>query len=409
MKLNDPEMTRRINALRKTDNVTNWFYLAREYLFLGSVIGLTLAFYHYRGAWGLSWAWNIPVTLAAILLVGAGQHRLSTLGHEASHYSLFRNRLLNELASDWLCFFHLWSITHNFRLQHMAHHQFPNDPHRDPDVSQMKASGHRYQFPMQPRQFVWECVIKQLLWLPSLIRYMTIRAKYSSAALGDGPYQVKRKPSKLLMAGGALYLAALAGGLTLLVRSGDSRLLALFPAGMLAVMLTYFSLVPDRWYPLNAVKPDIPPRYYTLGRMTYMTLVFSGLAWLSHLTDRPWGLYYLVLWLLPLMTTYGFFMLMRQLVQHGNGGQQRLTNTRIFHVGSLIRFSVFPLGMDYHLPHHLFPMVPHYRLKQLHELLMEAEDYQREAPMIEGYFFHERPPVHRTVLEMMAGPAPGTK
>ena len=37
--LNHPELLRQVNALRKTDNITNWFYLAREYLLLGAVLG----------------------------------------------------------------------------------------------------------------------------------------------------------------------------------------------------------------------------------------------------------------------------------------------------------------------------------------------------------------------------------
>src|SRR5205809_3970558 len=101
--LNSPQVQRRINALRTTDNVTNWYYLVREYLFLGLTLGLAIACYHYQKAWGLAWLWNIPVSVLAIFLVGVGQHRLSTLGHEASHYMLFRNRLLNELVSDWFC------------------------------------------------------------------------------------------------------------------------------------------------------------------------------------------------------------------------------------------------------------------------------------------------------------------
>jgi fatty acid desaturase len=401
--LNDPELLRRVNALRRTDNWTNWFYLAREYLFLAVVVGLVLAFYHCRAGWGLSWAWNLPATFLAVVLVGAGQHRLVTLAHEASHYMLFHNRLLNELASDWLCMFPMWGITHNYRLQHLAHHQFVNDPERDPDVAQMEASGHRFQFPMPPRRFVWECVIKQFLWLPNLIKYVRARARYSATANGTGPYRLKGKPSKALVVAGLLYVFALAGILTGLARLGDSWLLALVPAGMLAAVLSFYALVPERWYPQNTLKPDVKPRYWTLSRMTYLTGVFTALAWLSHLTDEPWGLYYLVLWMVPLATTYAFFMLLRQLVQHGNADRERLTNTRIFRVGRLIQFAVFPLGMDYHLPHHLFPMVPHYRLKRLHQLLLETEAYRREAPVVEGYFFHrEKPPVHPTVLDVMA-------
>ena len=115
------------------------------------------------------------MTILAVILIGAGQHRLTTLAHEASHYMLFHNRKLNEMVSDFLCMFPVWSTTHHYRLQHMAHHQFPNDPERDPDVAQMEGSGHRFHFPMSPRRFVWECVIKQILWLPGLIRYTRMR------------------------------------------------------------------------------------------------------------------------------------------------------------------------------------------------------------------------------------------
>ncbi len=58
--------------------------------------------------------------------------------------------------------------------------------------------------------------------------------------------------------------------------------------------------------------------------------------------------------------------------------------------------------MDYHLPHHLFPMVPHYRLIQLHNLLQETEEYREQATTVEGYFWHDSPPRHPTVLELMA-------
>src|SRR5690348_7840348 len=72
--LNTPAMQRRVNALRALDNVTNWFYLAREYAFLAAVLTAAICFYEFRSDWGLGWAWNIPVTLLAITLVGACQH-----------------------------------------------------------------------------------------------------------------------------------------------------------------------------------------------------------------------------------------------------------------------------------------------------------------------------------------------
>ena len=82
----------------------------------------------------------------------------------------------------------------------------------------------------------------------------------------------------------------------------------------------------------------------------------------------------------------------------------RFTNTRIFLVSPLIRFAVFPLGMDYHLPHHLFPMVPHFRIRQLHDILLETEEYRDNATVVEGYFLHRTPPQHATVVELMSQP-----
>jgi fatty acid desaturase len=400
--LQSPEFLRRVNALRRLDNLTNWFYLAREYCFLGGIAALTIAFYHFRGDWELAWAWNVPVTLLAIALMGACQHRLTTLGHEASHYMLFKNRKLNEIISDWFCMFPVLSTTHQYRLQHLAHHQFPNDPERDPDVLQMQASGHRFKWPMAPRQFLWECLFKQLIIFTKLIRYIRMRAKFSATGEGSGPYEGKSPRSKLLVMVAMTYLLTLAAVLTGLVMLHQPLLLAILPTGLLAIALVFFAVVPNRFYRHANLKPDVTPRITTLARMTYLTGVFMALAWLSLLTGRPWGLFYLVLWIVPLATTFSFCMLMRQIVQHGNATGDRFTNTRIFLVGRLIRWSVFPMGMEWHLPHHLFPLVPHYRLRQLHEMLLEVVEYQKEAVVVEGYFFHRRPPEHPTVLELMA-------
>jgi fatty acid desaturase len=401
--INSPEIQRRVNALRDIDNWTNWFYLAREYLVFAIIIGGTIAFYQNYDAWGLHWAWTIPVTLLAIAAIGACQHRLTNLAHEASHYMLFRNRLLNELASEWFCMFPMLSSTHFYRLQHLAHHQFVNDPERDPDVTQMKASGHKYRFPMTPRQFVWECVVKQMLWIPSLIRYIRVRAQFSATGGGSGPYIPKQKTSPLAIRFGIGYLAVLISALTALTFNGNPWLLALVPLGLWAGMVTFYARLPADYFRKVLIKPDITPRSMTIQRFTFLTLLFTGLAGLTLGTGHWWALYYFLLWIVPLLTSFSFFMILRQVVQHGNAGQDRLTNTRIFLVGRLISLSVFPLGMDYHLPHHMFPMVPHYRLRQLHKLLMETESYRKNAVVVDGYFFHsEHPPANPSVLDLMA-------
>jgi fatty acid desaturase len=93
-----------------------------------------------------------------------------------------------------------------------------------------------------------------------------------------------------------------------------------------------------------------------------------------------------LLWLIPAFTTFPLFMILRQWVQHGNADRGRYTNTRVFLVGPLVRYAVFPWGMDYHLPHHLMASVPHYNLKRLHEILLRDPEYREKGVIVEGYF-----------------------
>src|SRR6267142_156884 len=152
--LADPALKALLQDLRRTDNLTNWLYIAGVYLYLAAVIGGAVWFFEARESLGLSWWLNVPVAIAAIVLIGAGQHQLSGLAHEGSHHILFRGRYLNDLAADLLTMFPLFSSIHHYRLQHLAHHQFVNDPDRDPDVSQLQTSGHWLKFPITRPQFL---------------------------------------------------------------------------------------------------------------------------------------------------------------------------------------------------------------------------------------------------------------
>src|SRR4051794_8487374 len=103
--LSDPRVHQRVHALRATDNVTNWFYLAREWAFLLLVLAPMVYLVDLVWDGTAHWAWLIPALVVANLCVGAGQHRLATLTHEAAHYMLFKHRLLNDFVSEWFCMF----------------------------------------------------------------------------------------------------------------------------------------------------------------------------------------------------------------------------------------------------------------------------------------------------------------
>ncbi len=399
--LQDPRLKEKHQELRKTDNVTNVLYLMRTYLFLALVIGGTIWFYYFQASQGISFWWNIPVTIVAIILVGAGQHQLTGLAHEASHHILFKNRKLNDLASDWLCMFPLYSCTQHYRLQHLAHHQFVNDPARDPDVSQLQTSGHWLNFPLAKGEFLWT-LVKQL-WIPNLIRYMRIRAAYNSIPTTKNPYLKKGwKPSKIPVGVGILYMLSLVGVLAALVLTGNALLLAIIPPIQWLAIMVFYATIPNNMYHQSRVHPVISTRAMSLMRVTYITALFWGLAAISYWVDGWATLYYFLLWVVPIFTSFSFFMILRQLVQHGNGDRGWLTNTRIFRVNPLINFAVFPMGQDYHLPHHLFASIPHFRLKQLHKELMDCEEYQQQAIHVEGYFFSPtHPPKNPTVLDVL--------
>jgi fatty acid desaturase len=400
----DSELKQQLQQLRQADNWTNWYYLARTYLLLAGTLGGTIWFYAWRETAGLHVLWNLLVTAAAVILVGALQHHLSNLGHEASHHALFRNRYLNDLVSDWLCMFPMFSTTHHYRLHHLAHHQFVNDPQRDPDVAQMHSSGYWHKFPLS-RPEVWRTLAAQL-WPPNLVRFMRGRARYNVVATSTNPYlKPGWKPSKMPVRVAAFYLAAQAGLLTALVWQGNPLWLALGPLAPWAAMLAFFGWLPEQYYYQTRIRPTISLRATTQMRLTWMTLLLAALAWITWLTGRPAAGYFLLLWIVPLFTSYAFFMLLRQFVQHGNGDRGMLTNTRVFFVGRLITFCVFPIGQRYHLPHHLYSTVPHYRLRKLHELLLKNPEYRQQAVIVEGYFLPPHTPATRPTVVDVLGPA----
>jgi fatty acid desaturase len=232
---------------------------------------------------------------------------------------------------------------------------------------------------------------------------MRIRAAYNAIATDKNPYLKKGwKPNKTAVRVGILYMVAMMAVLTTFVRLEEPVWLAVVPAAMYLSVMTFFSLIPDHMFHQSRVHPVISMRAMTLLRISFITLVFCSLAWLSLCVTPYAAFYYCLLWLVPIFTSFSFFMILRQIVQHGNGDRGWLTNTRIFFVHPAINFAVFPLGQDYHLPHHLFASVPHYRLRELHDFLVQCEEYREQAVVVKGYFLPwERPPQHPTVVEVL--------
>lgn len=95
-----------------------------------------------------------------------------------------------------------------------------------------------------------------------------------------------------------------------------------------------------------------------------------------------WGLYYLVLWVLPLATGLQAILRLRAICEHGAliDFSSPLSAARTnLPTSPWQRFFLFPHHVNYHIEHHLYPAVPHYNLPRLHEelerhgMLAEAE------------------------------------
>jgi fatty acid desaturase len=84
-----------------------------------------------------------------------------------------------------------------------------------------------------------------------------------------------------------------------------------------------------------------------------------------------WGLYYVVLWVVPLATGLQAILRLRAICEHGalSDFSSPLTAARTNLPNWWQRFFLFPHHVNYHIEHHLYPAVPHYNLPALHAAL----------------------------------------
>jgi fatty acid desaturase len=407
----DPVLQAEIKRLRQVDNHTNLVYLAIEYLSLLVVISSAVVFAEYRGAWGLAWAWNIPVFVTAIILIGGLQHRLAGLGHESSHYSFMRNRYLNDLIPDLFCMFPIMTTIHFYRLFHLGHHQFTNDPERDPDLLNLGHGKRAGDFPMSRTRFITLVYFAFVVAPLRFLNYQWAYMKVNTLGLGQNVY-MDRATGKAKGSSDPIRLASVLGiayiaGLSFVLRylTGSERVSLLVPAalagiGMLAVVI---HLLPDWAIYRSPLRQVYSCRTSSLLRMSYYTALLVILAHVRWSTGGRSAIYPVLLWIVPLGTSFTFFMFLRDIYQHSNADDGRLTNSRVFFTDFFTRWAVFVYGQDMHIPHHLFPAVPHYRLERLHELLKKEHDAYRSQVVETHGTFHDNHG-RATILDEMTRP-----
>ena len=123
------------------------------------------------------------------------------------------------------------------------------------------------------------------------------------------------------------------------------------------------------------------------------------------LRARPWlrGAYYAVVlgvawtfgglsllgqyWLIPLCTWFLFCMRLKGTAEHfAVEGSDALNLSRSIRPGPLARLLIAPKRVYCHIEHHLYPSVPHYRLRELQDELMKQPGYAERAHVTGSYF-----------------------
>lgn len=80
---------------------------------------------------------------------------------------------------------------------------------------------------------------------------------------------------------------------------------------------------------------------------------------------------YLLLWVLPAVTLLQAILRFRAVLEHGAVADLRspLTAARTNFVPRYLYWILFPHDVHYHIEHHLYPSIPHYRLAECHRRL----------------------------------------
>lgn len=85
-----------------------------------------------------------------------------------------------------------------------------------------------------------------------------------------------------------------------------------------------------------------------------------------------YGIEYLVLWALPLVTVLQALLRFRAICEHGavRDFSSPLTAARTNFAPFWLHWWMFPHNVNYHVEHHLYPSIPHYNLAECHREMM---------------------------------------
>lgn len=95
---------------------------------------------------------------------------------------------------------------------------------------------------------------------------------------------------------------------------------------------------------------------------------------------------FLLMWLLPLMTTQQFFLRIRNIAEHAAipDLEDPLKNSRTTLANALERMTFAPYFVNYHIEHHMVPFIPCWRLPEVHRIMLK-KGFGPEMEIGKGY------------------------
>ena len=118
---------------------------------------------------------------------------------------------------------------------------------------------------------------------------------------------------------------------------------------------------------------DTSPALRAAARRERKLVAIAHIAFILLSIYMGFWRWYLLLWLLPLVTILQAILRLRAIMEHGavDDTTTPLKAARTNFVPFYLYWLLFPHDVHYHIEHHLYPSIPHYRLAQCHRRLRE--------------------------------------
>lgn len=130
--------------VRELSRVNGWWTTWVIGLQWAAIIGCLVA-----AAWHPTW-W---VAVLGGCIIATRLQALGVLLHEATHYALYKNRVVNDVVADLFVAFPLGMSTTLYRKTHFRHHRYTNTS-EDQDLAAQREEREWFEWPKSPRELI---------------------------------------------------------------------------------------------------------------------------------------------------------------------------------------------------------------------------------------------------------------